>query len=55
MNLHLSGVCLKRSDKIIVFIQTDFPDPVVPAISKWGIDDKSLTIGFPEIFFPEQT
>ena len=52
MNLHLSGVCLKRSDKIIVFIQTDFPDPVVPAISKWGIDDKSLIIGFPEIFFP---
>ena len=30
----------------------DFPDPVVPAISKWGIEDKSPVIGEPEISFP---
>ena len=52
MNLHLSGVCLYKRDKIIVFIHTDFPDPVVPAISKCGIEVKSPIIGFPEILFP---
>ena len=41
-----------RRDKIIVLIQTDLPDPVVPAISKCGINDKSLTIGMPDILFP---
>ena len=34
-------------------MQTDFPEPVVPAISKWGIDAKSPIIGIPEIFFPK--
>ena len=33
-------------------MQTDFPDPVVPAIRRWGIEAKSPTIGFPEIFLP---
>ena len=37
---------------MIVLIQTDFPEPVVPAISRWGIEDKSPTIGTPEILFP---
>ena len=36
----------------MVFMQTDLPDPVVPAIRRWGIDDKSPTIGLPEILFP---
>ena len=53
INLHLSGVWRYRRDKIIVFIQTDLPEPVVPAINKWGIDDKSPTIGLPEILFPK--
>ena len=35
-----------------MLIQTDFPDPVVPAINKCGIEAKSPTIGFPEIFLP---
>ena len=52
INLHFSGVCLYNKDKIIVLIQTDLPDPVVPAISKWGIEVKSPTIGKPEILFP---
>ena len=29
----------------MVFIQTDLPDPVVPAISKCGIEVKSAIIG----------
>ena len=33
-------------------IQTDFPDPVVPAINKWGIEAKSPTTGNPEMFLP---
>ena len=45
-------MCLYKSDKIIVLIQTDLPEPVVPAINKWGIDAKSPTIGFPEILLP---
>ena len=39
-------------EDIIVFIQTDLPDPVVPAINKWGIDVKSAIIGKPDILFP---
>ena len=36
-----------------MFIQTDFPDPVVPAINRCGIVVKSPTIGTPEILFPK--
>ena len=39
-------------DNIIVLIQTDLPDPVVPAISKCSIAVKSPTIGSPEMLFP---
>ena len=44
MNLHLSGVCLYNKDSIIVFIQTDFPEPVVPAIKKMGHYTQITTI-----------
>ncbi len=37
----------------MVLIQIDFPDPVVPAISRWGIENKSSVIGSPEILFPK--
>ena len=37
---------------MIVFIHTDFPEPVVPAIRRWGIEAKSPTTGLPEIFLP---
>ena len=37
---------------IIVLIQTDFPDPVVPAINKWGIEVKSPITGTPDMLFP---
>ena len=33
-------------------MHTDFPEPVVPAINKWGMAERSLTTGIPEIFFP---
>ena len=36
-----------------MFIQTDFPEPVVPAIKRCGIEDKSPTIGTPEILLPK--
>ena len=37
---------------MIVLIQTDLPDPVVPAINKCGIEAKSPTTGIPDIFLP---
>ena len=36
-----------------MLIHTDFPEPVVPAINKWGIAKRSPTTGTPEIFFPK--
>jgi len=33
-------------------MQTLFPEPVAPAISKWGIAAISATTGFPAISFP---
>ena len=53
INLHLSGECLYKRDRIIVLMQTDFPEPVVPAINKWGIDDRSPVIGMPDILLPK--
>ena len=41
MNLQISGLCLYSNDRIIVFIHTDFPEPVVPAIRRCGIEVKS--------------
>jgi hypothetical protein len=37
---------------MIVLMQTDFPDPVVPAIRRCGIEAKSPIIGMPDIFLP---
>ena len=38
---------------MIVLIQTDFPEPVVPAINKCGIEVKSPIIDNPEILLPK--
>ena len=35
-------------------MQTDFPEPVVPAISKWGIADKSPIIGIGTGDYPDE-
>ena len=52
INLQRSGLNLYNKEVIIVLTHTDFPDPVVPAINKCGIEVKSPIIGTPEILFP---
>ena len=52
INLQLSGPCLYNSDIIILLIQTDLPDPVVPATKRCGMDVRSTVIGIPEMVFP---
>ena len=37
---------------MIVFMHTDFPDPVVPAINMWGIFVRSEISGSPAASFP---
>ncbi len=37
---------------IMVLIHTDFPEPVAPAIRRWGILAISATTGCPPISFP---
>ncbi|CRH49045.1 Uncharacterised protein [Chlamydia trachomatis] len=41
-------------DITIVLMQTDFPDPVVPAIIKWGMVAKSVQKLSPLAFFPRR-
>ena len=41
--------------EIKVFTQTDFPDPVCPAISKCGILTISMNLSLPTISFPNIT
>ena len=36
----------------IEFKATDLPEPVVPAINKWGKDAKSSNTGLPSISLP---
>ena len=38
---------------MMVFIQTDLPEPVVPAIKRCGMEVKSPIIGIPEILLPK--
>ena len=51
--LTCSGLDLYIRLKIIEFIATDFPDPVVPATNKCGILAKSVITGAPDISFPK--
>ena len=37
---------------IIVFTATDLPEPVVPAISRWGMRARFTTTGSPPISLP---
>jgi len=43
------------SDVMIVFTQTDLPEPVAPAISRCGIFARSVTTGCPSRSFPSAT
>ena len=51
-NLTISGEDLYRMLRIIELRATLFPVPVAPAMSRWGILDKSVTTGLPTMFFP---
>ena len=50
-----SGVARSRIDVSIVLMHPDFPEPVVPAISRCGIRARSVQTGAPEMSFPSQT
>ena len=52
ISLSSSGENLYRILVKRVLIKTDFPDPVVPATSKWGVLLKSITSIFPDMSFP---
>ena len=54
-NLTSSGFALYKNDIIIVLIQTDFPAPVAPAMSKWGSLLKSKIKASPVVVFPTAT
>ena len=45
-----SGVHLQSKLMSIEFSATDLPDPVDPAISRWGIFAKSTTTSLPTVF-----
>ena len=47
-----SGEALMRMLAIMVFTQTLLPEPVAPAINRWGIEARSATNASPEIVFP---
>ena len=51
-NFTSSGFNWYRRLTIIVFNETDFPEPVVPAISKWGISTRSRIDISPRVPFP---
>ncbi|MNT80832.1 hypothetical protein D3C72_2203540 [compost metagenome] len=43
---------LYSRDRIMALIPTDLPEPVVPAISRWGILARSATTGLPAMSLP---
>ena len=42
-------------EETILFIRTDLPEPVVPAIRTWGILEISVTTAWPETSSPRET
>lgn len=52
ISLTSSGWDLNNIDVIRVLIHTDFPDPVAPAINRWGILSIEDTTALPAISFP---
>ncbi len=47
-----SGCALYRRLRTIALIATDLPEPVVPAISRCGMRDRSATTDLPEMSLP---
>ena len=52
MNLQSSGECLYKIEVIITLIPTDLPEPVVPAINKWGIFSRFANTALPLMSLP---
>ena len=50
-----SGVSRYISERIIVLIATDLPEPVVPAISRCGMRARSTITGSPPMVLPRQS
>ncbi len=50
-----SGVDLYKRLIIIEFMHTDLPEPVEPAISRWGILERSATATPPAMSLPSAT
>ena len=50
-----SGLALYKILISIALIATDFPEPVVPATNKCGIDARSATTADPLMSFPRAT
>src|SRR3989344_3009652 len=55
MNFNVSGGFLKSRELIKTCIVTDFPDPVAPAISRWGILARLVKCDWPDIPLPKDT
>ena len=51
-NFSWSGVFCRSKHEMMAFTHTDFPEPVVPAMSKCGIAPKSAATEPPETSFP---
>ena len=47
-----SGEARSSMETIIEFTATDLPDPVVPAMSRWGIFARSAMYGMPSMSLP---
>ena len=50
-----SGVERSSTEVSIVLMQPDLPEPVVPAISRWGMRARSVQTAVPEMSLPSQT
>ena len=51
----MSGRCRYMIDMMIVLMQTDLPEPVVPAIRQWGIAARSAMSGSPLASLPRKS
>ncbi len=49
---NVSGVCLKSRAAMMLLMHTDLPDPVAPAMSRWGMAARSAATGAPETLRP---
>ena len=55
MSFTSSGVDLWRIETIIALRATLFPEPVEPAISRWGISARFPTLVLPVMSLPRQS